>query len=166
MRSSFVAAVLACGCSTGPDAPKAAAAPPPVTATDNQPADPGINPKPSTGSDNIMPTNSNTPGGTGVDEHGVLIRSKPDPNAPKPDPALAGDNDANMLFYAASAVGDPAVQRRAWIQLGLVDAKGTPTAKMTDFLRAHNAWLDAHGDLAATVGTPDKAKTYLASRLK
>lgn len=105
-------------------------------------------------------------GGTGVDENGVLLRSKPDPNAPRPDPKLVADDDAQLLFSAGALVGDPALQRRVWQQLGLADAAGTPTPKMTEFIRAHQEWAKDHAQLAQTVATPDKARAYLDAHLK
>lgn len=113
-----------------------------------------------------MSQDSNTPGGTGVDQHGVLLRSKPDPDAPKPDPALVADDAAQLLFYAGALVGDPAIQRRVWQQLGLADAAGTPTPKMTEFIRAHQEWVKVKGSVAGTVATQAKAKAYLDEHLK
>jgi hypothetical protein len=113
-----------------------------------------------------MSQDNKTPGGTGVDQHGVLLRSKPDPNAPKPDPALLADDAAQLLFYAGALVGDPAIQRRVWQQLKLADAAGTPTPKMTEFIRAHQEWVKVKGSLAGTVATPAKAKAYLDEHLK
>lgn len=113
-----------------------------------------------------MSHNDNTPGGTGVDEHGVLLRSKPDPSAPKPDPALIADDAANLLFYASGVVGDPSLVRRAWRQLGLADAAGTPTPRMTDFIRAHQEWVRVKAAVAQTVATPPAARTYLDAHLK
>ncbi len=113
-----------------------------------------------------MSQDNNTPGGTGVDQHGVLLRSKPDPNAPKPDPALVGDDAAQLLFYAGALIGDPAIQRRVWQQLKLADAAGAPTPKMTEFIRAHQEWVKTKGQVAATVATPAKAKAYLDEHLK
>ena len=111
-------------------------------------------------------TNPEQPGGTGVDENGVLLRSKPDPNAPQADPKLVADNDANLLFYAGALVGDPAKQRRVWQQLGLADAAGAPTPRMTEFIRAHQQWVKDRADLAASVATPAKATAYLDANLK
>lgn len=113
-----------------------------------------------------MSQDNDTPGGTGVDQHGVLLRSKPDPDAPKPDPALLGDDAAQLLFYAGALVGDPAIQRRVWQQLKLADAAGAPTPKMTEFIRAHQEWVKTKGSVAATVATPAKAKAYLDEHLK
>ena len=113
-----------------------------------------------------MSPDNNTPGNTGVDEHGVLLRSKPDPNAPKPDPAMVADDAANLLFYAGALTGDPAVQRRVWQQLQLADAAGSPTPRMTEFIRAHQEWVKAKGSVAATVATPAKARAYLDAHLK
>jgi len=107
-----------------------------------------------------------TPGNTGVDEHGVLLRSKPDPDAPKPDPALVADDDANTLFYAAGLAGDPALQKRALQQLGLFDASGAPTPKFQPFLLAQQEWVKTHGDKAAAVNTPATAKAYVTAHLK
>lgn len=106
------------------------------------------------------------PGGTGVDEHGVLLRSKPDPNAPAPDPALIANDDANLLYFAAAAAGDPALMRRAWLQLKLVDSAGTPTPLMAEFIRAHQEWQTQRGQLAYGLMTPDKARAYLEAHLK
>jgi hypothetical protein len=108
----------------------------------------------------------NQPGGTGVDEHGVLLRSKPDANGPEPDPKLVADDDSNLLFYAGASVGDPALQRRTWVQLGLADGSGNPTPKMSEFLRAHQVWVRDRASLAATVATPEKARAYLEAHLK
>lgn len=113
-----------------------------------------------------MTPDDKIPGGTGVDEHGVLLRSKPDPNAPKPDPALVADDAVNLLFYAGALIGDPAIQRRVWKQLGLADASGTLTPRMTEFIRAHQEWVKVKVDLAQTVATPAKARAYLDSHLK
>jgi hypothetical protein len=113
-----------------------------------------------------MSQDNETPGGTGVDQHGVLLRSKPDPDAPKPDPALVADDAAQLLFYAGALVGDPAIQRRVWQQLRLADASGTPTPKMTEFIRAHQEWVKVKGDVAATVATPAKARAYLDEHLR
>ena len=113
-----------------------------------------------------MNQDNKTPGGTGVDEHGVLLRSKPDPNAPKPDPALVADDAANLLFYAGALVGDPAIQRRVWQQLKLADASGAPTPRMTEFIRAHQEWVKVKASVAQTVATPAKAKAYLDAHLK
>lgn len=108
----------------------------------------------------------NTPGGTGVDEHGVLLRSKPDPNAPAPDPALVAADDANLLFYASGIIGDPKLQRRAWVQLGLADRAGAPTPRMAEFIRANQVWVRDRASVAATVATAAKAKAYLVAHLK
>jgi hypothetical protein len=113
-----------------------------------------------------MSQDNKTPGGTGVDEHGVLLRSKPDPNAPKPDPALVADDAANLLFYAGALIGDPAIQRRVWQQLHLADAAGAPTPRMTEFIRAHQEWVKGKASVAQTVATPAKAKAYLDAHLK
>ena len=113
-----------------------------------------------------MSTDNKTPGGTGVDEHGVLLRSKPDPNAPKPDQAMLADDDSQLLFYAGALVGDPAIQRRVWQQLKLADASGAPTPRMTEFIRAHQEWVKTKASVAATVATPAKAKAYLDTHLK
>lgn len=113
-----------------------------------------------------MSTDNKTPGGTGVDENGVLLRSKPDPNAPKPDATLVADDASQLLFYAGGLLGDPAIQRRVWQQLGLADAAGAPTPRMTEFIRAHQEWVKAKASVAATVATPAKAKAYLDSHLK
>jgi len=113
-----------------------------------------------------MTNDPNQPGGTGVDENGVLLRSKPDPNAPQADPKIVADDDSNLLFYAGALIGDPAKQRKVWIQLGLADANGAPTAKMTDFIRAHQVWVKDKASLAASVATQAKASAYLDSHLK
>jgi hypothetical protein len=113
-----------------------------------------------------MSTDRKTPGDTGVDEHGVLLRSKPDPNAPKADAALVADDAAQLLFYAGALVGDPAIQRRAWQQLGLADASGAPSPRMTEFIRAHQEWVKVKASAAATVATPANAKAYLDAHLK
>jgi hypothetical protein len=113
-----------------------------------------------------MSQDNKTPGGTGVDQHGVLLRSKPDPKAPKPDPAMVADDAANLLFSAAAMIGDPALQRRAWQQLQLADASGHPTPRMTEFLRANEEWVRVKADLMATVATPAKARAYLDTHLK
>lgn len=107
-----------------------------------------------------------TPGGTGVDEHGVLLRSKPDPNAPKPDPALVADDAANLLYFAGALVGDPATQRRVWQQLQLADAAGTPNAKMSAFIVSHQEWVRGKPELAGSVATAAKARAYLDAHLK
>lgn len=107
------------------------------------------------------------PGGTGVGPDGVLLRSKPDPDAPKPDAALLADDKANLLFMAGTLAGDPTVQRRVWQKLGLADANGAPTAKMTEFLRAHAEWQKTHQTLVVEhVGTPAQAKAYAEANLK
>jgi hypothetical protein len=106
------------------------------------------------------------PGGTGVDEHGVLLRSKPDPSEPKPDPKLVADDDANLLFYAGALVGDATLQRRTWVQLGLSDSAGIPTPKMTEFIRANQVWVKDRASVAATIATPAKARAYLDTHLK
>jgi hypothetical protein len=113
-----------------------------------------------------MSTDNKTPGDTGVDQDGVLLRSKPDPNAPKPDPALVADDASQLLFYAGALLGDPAIQRRVWQQLGLADASGAPTPRMTEFIRAHQEWVKTNASAAGTVATPAKAKAYLDSHLK
>lgn len=113
-----------------------------------------------------MSQDNQTPGGTGVDEHGVLLRSKPDPNAPKPDPALVADDAANLLFYAGALIGDPTIQRRVWRQLGLADASGTPTPRMTEFIRANQEWVKVKAAVAQTVATPAKARAYLDAHLE
>jgi len=113
-----------------------------------------------------MPRDPDQPGGTGVDQDGVLLRSKPDPNAPPPDPKLLADDAANLLFHAGALVGDPAKQRRVWAQLGLADAGGTPTAKMTEFIRAHQQWVKDKASLAASVASQAKAAAYLDARLE
>lgn len=113
-----------------------------------------------------MTQDRRTPGDTGVDEHGVLLRSKPDPNAPKADPALVADDASNLLFYAGGLVGDPALLRRVWVQLKLADASGQPTPRMTEFIRAHQEWVKVKASVAATVDTPDKARAYLNQHLK
>ncbi len=109
---------------------------------------------------------SKTPGGTGVDEQGNLLRSKRDPGEPKPDPVLVGDDEANLLFYAGALVGEPTLQRRVWQQLGLADAAGAPTPRMTDFIRAHQQWVKDRPERAQTVATPAKARAHLDTHLK
>jgi hypothetical protein len=113
-----------------------------------------------------MTQNRRTPGDTGVDEHGVLLRSKPDPNALKPDPALVADDASNLLFYASGLIGDLAIQRRVWLQLNLADAGGTPTPRMTEFIRAHQEWVKVKASVAQTVATPAKARAYVDEHLK
>jgi hypothetical protein len=113
-----------------------------------------------------MTNDPNQPGGTGVDDDGVLLRSKPDPNDPGPDPKLVADDDANLLFYAGAMLGEPATQRRVWQQLGIADSAGAPTPKMTDFIKAHSEWTKTKATLAASVATPDKARAYLKTHLK
>lgn len=112
-----------------------------------------------------MPQNTR-PGDTGVDEHGNLLRSKPDPSAPPADPAMVADDSANLLFYAGALVGDPAVQRKVWQRLQLADAAGTPTPRMTEFIRAHQEWVKTRASVAESVATPDKARAYLDAHLK
>jgi len=112
-----------------------------------------------------MTQDRRSPGDTGVDEHGQLLRSKPDPNAPKANQALVADDEAQLMFYAGGVVGDPALQRKSWIKLGLADAGGTPTPKMTDFIRTHQEWVKTNQAKIETVGTPDKARAYLTGRL-
>ncbi len=106
------------------------------------------------------------PGGTGVDEHGNLLRSKPDPSEPRPDPALVVDDPANLLFYAGALVGEPTLQRRVWQQLGLADAAGAPTPRMTEFIRAHQQWVQDRPERAQTVATPAKARAHLDAHLQ
>jgi hypothetical protein len=130
------------------------------------PASPQPPSRPAQQGSQTMTQDDKTPGGTGVDEHGVLLRSKPDPNAPGAEPSLVADDDANLLFYASGVVGDPAVVRRAWQQLGLADATGTPTPRMTDFIRAHQEWVRTKASVAQTVATPPKARAYLDAHLK
>lgn len=114
-----------------------------------------------------MSKDNQPPGiGTGVDEHGNLLRSKPDPNAPKPDPAIIADDASNMLFFAGALAGDPALLRRAWQQLQLADAAGSPTPRMTEFIRAHQEWVKVKGNLAQSINTPAKARAYLDANLK
>lgn len=108
----------------------------------------------------------NQPGGTGVDENGVLLRTKPDPNEPAPDPKLVADDDANLLFFASGLAGDTTLQRKAWVKLGLSDTAGNPTPKMTDFLRANQVWVKEKANLASSVNTQVKAKAYLEAHLK
>lgn len=110
--------------------------------------------------------NAKQPGGTGVDEHGVLLRSKPDPNAPPPDPALLADDDANLLFFCGGLAGDPTLQNKVWVHLGLVDATGAKTPKMAQFIRANTAWSETHIELIAPYATPAQAKAYLVEHLK
>lgn len=162
MRRAWIVWVLA-ACSTTESAKSSPQPLPPAETA--QPPQPAGSDRPDE-SDPAMTKDRDTPGGTGVDEHGVLLRSKPDPNAPKPDPKLVADNDAQLLFAAGALVGDPGLQRRTWQQLGLVDAAGTPTPKMTEFIRAHQEWAKEHGRLAESVSTPDKARAYLDAHLK
>jgi hypothetical protein len=118
------------------------------------------------GSQTMTPPDAPHPGGTGVDKDGVLLRSKPDPSVPAPDPAMVADDDANLLFFAGSMVGDVAVQRKVWVHLGLADAGGNPTPKMTEFIRANQEWVKTKGTLIATVATAAKAKAYLDAHLQ
>lgn len=113
-----------------------------------------------------MSQNNEIPGGTGVDEHGVLLRSKPDPDAPKPDPAMVADDASNLLYAASGVLGDPAIIRKAWQQLHLADAAGTPTPRMTEFIRANQEWVQKNNALLQTVATPAKARAYLDAHLK
>lgn len=144
----------------------AACAGSPTTEAPNPQATNSSAPPPAQGSSTMPGPNVKQPGGTGVDQHGVLLRSKPDPNAPAPDPALLADDDANLLFFCGGLAGDPALQTKAWLQLGLVDAAGAPTPKMTEFIRANTAWSQTHTELIAPYATPAKAKAYLSDRLK
>ena len=137
--------------------------------------EPRATPTPATGADaathrgaqgdQTMTRDPEPPGGTGVDEHGVLLRTRPDPDAPPPDPALLADDDANLLFRAGALVGDPAVQRRVWRQLDLVDAAGAPTPKMAAFIRAHQQWVVDRADRAQSVVTQAAASAYLDAHL-
>ncbi len=113
-----------------------------------------------------MTQDRRTPGNTGVDWNGELLRSKPDPNEPKPNQALIDDDAAQLLFYAGGLANDPALQRKAWVQLGLADAGGTPTPKMTEFIRSTQEWMKTKQALIATVDTQDKARAYLTAHLK
>jgi hypothetical protein len=153
MRFSWLLFLIACSSSAEPSKT-------PPTNPSTTPTDSG-----SQGSQ-AMTNDPNQPGGTGVDENGVLLRSKPDPNAPQADPKLVADDDSNLLFYAGALVGDPAKQRKVWIQLGLADANGAPTPKMTDFIRAHQVWVKDKASLAASVASQAKASAYLDTHLK
>lgn len=129
-------------------------------------AEPTKHAEPANQGSQTMSQDRRTPGDTGVDQNGVLLRSKPDPNAPKADPALVSNDEANTLFFAGNIAGDPALQRRVWVQLQLSDASGQPTPKMTDFIRANQEWVKTNQAAIGTVDSPDKARAYLKDHLK
>jgi len=167
MRSPLLALVVVVGagaCSSGADPASVPPANRPTETRGSAVADTTAVPDGHQGSQG-MPQNTH-PGDTGVDEHGNLLRSKPDPSAPKADPAMVADDASNLLFYAGALTGDPAVQRRVWQRLQLADASGTPTPRMTEFIRAHQEWVKTRGSVAETVATPDKARAYLDAHLK
>jgi hypothetical protein len=119
------------------------------------------------GSQNTMTApDANQPGGTGIDQNGVLLRSKPDPNAPPPDPAMLADDDANTLYFCGGLAGDSALQKKAWLQLGLIDGAGNSTPKMAEFIRANTEWMKSHASVIAPYATAAKAKAYLQAHLK
>lgn len=106
-------------------------------------------------------------GGTGVDHKGRLLRSRPDPDAPRPDPLLAADDEANLLFMAGALSEDEALMKQVWRHLGLADEAGEPTPKMVIFMRAHGAWQqNAARSIDKLLGTPEKARAYVKERLK
>ncbi len=155
MMRTILALVLVAGCSGADPANRPAKG-----------AEPASHAEPANQGSQTMTQDRRTPGDTGVDEHGVLLRSKPDPSAPKADPALVADDAANLLFFAGGMAGDPALQRKTWVQLQLADAGGTPTPKMTEFIRANQEWVKTKQALIATVDTADKARAYLKDHLK
>jgi hypothetical protein len=106
--------------------------------------------------------------GTGIDRDGNLIRQRPE-NQPPPvaiPPEMMNAHDDHVLLFTALLVADPALLRRTWVQLGLADAGGHPTPKMTPFMASHDKWLEANPERVLDLMTSDKAKAYLLAHLK
>jgi hypothetical protein len=105
---------------------------------------------------------------TGIDRDGNLIRQRPE-NQPPPitvPPEMLQAHDDHVLLFAAQLAGDAALLRKAWLKLGLADAGGNPTPKMTVFMEAHRLWLEANPQRVQALMTPEKSRAYLQSHLK